>query len=99
MLIFKKTFNDFQEKVKLIKNNIKILKYHLKEPDPGTLWYSLRDSRFLLKLRLFSYLIGVIFILFFFSIFRFIYEHESLVVFIYILWFCSSIFYIEFIRV
>lgn len=99
MLIFKKIFNDFQEKVKLIKNNIKILKYHLKEPDPGTLWYFLRDSRFLLKLRLFSYLIGVIFILFLFSIFRFIYEHESLVVFIYILWFCSSIFYIEFIRV
>jgi len=99
MVIFKKIFNDFQEKVKLIKNNIKILKYHLKEPDPGTLWYCLRDSRFLLKLRLFSYLIGVIFILFLFSIFRFIYEHESLVVFIYIVWFCSSIFYIEFIRV
>ena len=99
MVILKKIFNDFQEKVKLIKNNIKILKYHLKEPDPGTLWYCLRDSRFLLKLRLFSYLIGVIFILFLFSIFRFIYEHESLVVFIYIVWFCSSIFYIEFIRV
>ena len=99
MLIFKKIFNDFQEKVKLIKNNIKILKYHLKEPDPGTLWYCLRDSRFLLKLRLFGYLIGVIFILFLFSIFRFIYEHESLVVFIYIVWFCFSIFYIEFIRV
>ena len=96
-------FNDFKEKVELIKYNIKILKYHFKEPDPGTLWYCLRyclrTSPLLLKLRLFIYLLGIIFTLFLFSIFRFIYKHESLVVFIYIVWFFSSIFYIEFIRV
>lgn len=99
MLILKKNLIIFKKKVKLIIDYIKTLKYHLKEPDPGTLWYCLRDSRFLIKLRSLGYLIGVIFILFLFSIFRFIYEHESLVVFSYIVWFCSSLFYIEFIRV
>lgn len=92
-------FNDLKKKVQLIKCNIKILKYHYKEPDPGTIWYFFRDSRFLLRIRLFFYLIGIIFILFLFSIYRFLYEHESLVVFIYIVWFCFSLFYIEFIRV
>jgi hypothetical protein len=38
-------FNDLKEKLELIKYNIKLLRYHLKEPDPGTLWYSWLYSR------------------------------------------------------
>jgi hypothetical protein len=92
-------FNDFQDKVKLINYNIQIWKYHIKEPGIGTLWYWVIRSRSYFRLRIFIYLIGLILILFLFSIYRFIKEHESLIVFIYIIWFFSSLFYIEFIIV
>ena len=92
-------FNDFKEKIELIKYNIKLLKYHLKEPDPGTLWYSWLYSRSRFLGKVWLYFIGVLFIFFLFIIYRFIKQHESLVVFIYIYWFFLSLFYIEFIRV
>lgn len=92
-------FNDFKEKIELIKYNIKLLKYHLKEPDPGTLWYSWLYSRYRFLGNVWLYFIGVLFIFFLFIIYRFIKQHESLVVFIYIYWFFLSLFYIEFIRV
>lgn len=92
-------FNDFKDKIKLIKYNIKLLKYHLKEPDPGTLWYSWLYSRYRFLCKVWLYFIGVLFIFFLFIIYRFIKQHESLVVFIYIYWFFLSLFYIEFIRV
>ena len=92
-------FNDFKEKIELIKYNIKLLKYHLKEPYPGTLWYSWSYSRYRFLGKVWLYFIGVLFIFFLFIIYRFIKQHESLVVFIYIYWFFFSLFYIEFIRV
>merc|ERR1711920_732996 len=71
---------------------IKLIKYHIKDPEPGTLWYSLIDCRSYFLFRVLIYGLGVILILFFFSIYRFIKEHESLVVFVYIIWFFSSLF-------
>ena len=92
-------FNDFKDKIELIKYNIKLLKYHLKEPDPGTLWYSWLYSRYRFLGKVWLYFIGVLFIFFLFIIYRFIKQHDSLVGFIYIYWFFLSLFYIEFIRV
>jgi hypothetical protein len=91
--------NNFQEKIKLIHYNIQLWKYHIKEPVQWTLWYWILRCRSLYRYRIFIYFVGVSFILFLFGIYRFIKEHESLIVFIYIIWFFSSLFYIEFIRV
>ena len=90
---------NLKKKVELIKYNIKLAKYHIKDPEPGTLWYCIIDCRSYFLFRVVIYGIGVIAIFFLFSIYRFIKEHESLVVFIYIIWFFSSLFYIEFLRV
>ena len=94
-----KFYNNLKEKVELIKYNIKLIKYHIKDPEPGTLWYSIVDCRSYFLVRVLIYGIGVILIFFLFSIYRFLREHESLVVFVYIIWFFSSLFYIEFLRV
>jgi hypothetical protein len=99
MFNFLKIFNDFKEKVELIQYNIKLLRYHIKEPDPGTLWYSWIYSRYCYLGKAWIYFICVLITFFIFIIYRFIKQHESLVVFIYIFWFFSSLFYIEFIRV
>jgi hypothetical protein len=71
--------NNFQEKIKLIHYNIQLWKYHIKEPDQWTLWYWILRSRSLYRFRIFIYFVGVIFILFLFGIYRFIKEHESLI--------------------
>ena len=92
-------YNNLKEKVELFQYNIKLIKYHLKDPDPGTLWYCIIDCRSYFIFRVVIYGIGAMIILFFFGIYRFIKEHESLVVFVYIIWFFSSLFYIEFLRV
>ena len=92
-------FNHLKEKLELIKYNIKLVRYHLKEPDPGTLWYSWLYSRSRFLYKIWLYFIGVLFFFFLFIIYRFIKQHESLVVFVYIYWFFLSLFYIEFIRV
>jgi len=91
--------NKLKYKIDLIQYNIKVLKYHLKEPDPGTLWYSWLYSYYRYLYKAWLYFIGVLFIFFLFVIYRFIKQHESLIVFVYIFWFFSSLFYIEFIRV
>lgn len=91
-------YRNLKEKVELIHYNIKLIKYHLKDPDPGTLWYSLIDCRSYFLFRVLIYGFGVILILILFSTYRFLKEHESLVVFVYIIWFFSSLFYIEFLR-
>lgn len=95
----KKRLNNLQEKIKLIKYNIELIRYHIKEPEPGTVWYCTIESRSYFILRALIYCVGVTCILGLFTIYRFIKEHESLVVFSYIVWFFSSLFYIEFIRV
>ena len=91
-------YKNLKEKVELINYNIKLIKYHIKDPEPGTLWYSFIDCRSYFIFRVLIYGFGVTLILIFFSIYRFIKEHESLVVFVYIIWFFSSLFYIEFLR-
>ena len=91
--------DNLQEGIKLIRYNIIVFQYHLKEPELGTIWYLVLTSHFYFRLRVFIYLIGVILILFIFNICRYVKKYISLVVFIYIVWFCSSLFYIEFIRV
>jgi len=92
-------FNALKERIELIQYNIKLLKYHLKEPDPGTLWYSWLYSYYLFIIKAWLYFISLLLIFFIFIIYRFIKQHESLIVFIYIYWFFLSLFYIEFIRV
>lgn len=92
-------FKNINDNLKLIQYNIKLLKYHIKEPDPGTLWYSWLYSHYRYLVKIWFYFIGVLIIFVIFIIYRFIKQHESLVVFIYIFWFFSSLFYIEFIRV
>ena len=94
-----KFYKKLKDNVELINYNIKLIKYHIKDPEPGTLWYSLIDCRSYFLFRVLIYAFGVFLILFFFTIYRLVKEHESLVVFIYIIWFFSSLFYIEFIRV
>ena len=94
-----KFYKKLKDNVEIINYNIKLIKYHIKDPEPGTLWYSLIDCRSYFIIRVLIYAFGVFLILFFFIIYRFIKEHESLIVFIYIIWFFSSLFYIEFLRI
>ena len=103
MYKFKTIINNLSETKKIVLYNVKLFKYHLYDPDPGTFWYCLRywidTSYSYFVLKAFIYFIGVLCTFFIFIIYRFIKEHESLVLFIYIVWFCSSLFYIEFIMI
>jgi len=95
----KKKINYFKELLDLVIYNYKILRYHIKEPFPGTHWYFMKRSRFYFRIQALIWIILVIFVFLIFNICRFFTRYESLVVFIYIIWFFSSLFYIEFIRV
>jgi hypothetical protein len=75
------------------------LKSCIHESGPGTFWYVFLNSHFFFLLRGFTYFFGVVLILSLFSLYKLFKQHESLFVFIYIIWFFSSLFYIEFIRV
>jgi len=99
--VFKFLLNylNFYKKIELIRFYMRDFKYQLEDPEPGTFIYIFLYSDFYFWLRIFFYIISVSFILFIFAIYKFIKEHESLIVFIYIIWFFSSLFYIEFIRV
>jgi len=92
-------FKWFRDKIKLFEYYKFLYNQNLKDPEPGTFCYFMSISIFFFKIRLYLLLFGVIFILFIFWIWRLINKYESLVVFIYIVWFCFSLFYIEFIRV
>lgn len=85
--------------LELIEYNIKLLKYHINKPEPGTLWYWVVRSRYLFCIKVYIYIFGVIFIFFIFTICKFLRRYQSFVLFIYLCWFFSSLFYIEFIRV
>jgi len=88
-----------KKKSELIKYNIKLLKYHMNKPEPGTLWYSMVRSRYLFFIKVYIYIFGTILIFFIFIIGKFLRRYQSLVLFIYLCWFFFSLFYIEFIRV
>jgi hypothetical protein len=94
-----KSYQNLIKKIQLFNYNIKLIKYHIKDPEPGTFWYSIIDCRSYFLLRVLVYKIGVIFILLLFGIYKFLKKHESLIVFTYIIWFCFSLFYIEFLRI
>ena len=94
-LIKKKIQNSYDE----ITLYLRYLKLYINESEPGTFWYVLLNSHIFFLVRAFIYFFGVVFTLFFFSIYKIFKRHESLFVFIYIIWFFSSLFYIEFIRV
>jgi membrane protein YdbS with pleckstrin-like domain len=96
--IYKK-IEQFINKKNNLQKEIKLIKYCIKEPEFGTIWYWVLTSNTYFRFKVFIYLLGVIFILFIFNICRYVKKYLSLVVFIYIAWFCFSIFYIEFIRV
>jgi hypothetical protein len=96
---FLTNYVNFRKKMKLIHFRIEDFKYQLEDPEPGTFIYIFLHSNFYRWLRIFFYIISVSFILIIFTIYKFIKEHESLIVFIYIIWFFFSLFYIEFIRV
>jgi hypothetical protein len=89
----------FVKKIELIHYYIKRFKYQLEDLEPGTFVYIFLHSNFYRWSRIFLYIISVSLILILFAIYKFVKEHESLIVFIYIIWFFSSLFYIEFIRV
>merc|ERR1712224_428500 len=96
------TIKDSLFKIKIIKlffYNFKLFKYKLKKPKFGTFWYCVKESRFYFKLRILIYIISVILIFILFIFARFLREYQSLVFFIYLIWFFCSLFYIEFIRV
>jgi hypothetical protein len=97
-------FNLIQKKIKNVYDgitllNIRYLKLYINKSKPGTFWYVLLNSHLFFLLRAFLYFFGVLFILFIFSMYKVFKQHESLFVFLYIIWFFSSLFYIEFIRV
>ena len=94
---FKSSYKIIYEDITFL--NLQYLKSYINESEPGTFWYVLLNSNIFFLLRAFIYFIGVLFILFLFSFYKLFKRHESLFVFIYIVWFFSSLFYIEFLRV
>jgi len=88
-----------KEKVELYYYNIQLLKRHITNPEFGTVWYWTIGSRSYFFIKVFIYLFIVLGIFFLFIIGRTLRKYQSLVLFIYICWFFSSLFYIEFIRV
>jgi hypothetical protein len=99
--VFNFLFNyaNFRKKIELIRFYIQYFKYQLEDSEPGTFVYIFLHSNFYHWSRIFFYIVSVSFILMLFAIYKFVKERESLIVFIYIIWFFSSLFYIEFIRV
>jgi hypothetical protein len=97
--LIKKKIDHFKEFLDLLIYNFKILKYHIKEPFPGTHWYFFKRSRLYFRIQAVIWIILVIIVFFIFNTCRLIKKYESLLVFIYIIWFFSSLFYIEFIRI
>jgi hypothetical protein len=79
--------------------NIRHLKLYINNSKPGPFWYVLLNSHLFFLSQAFIYFFGVLFILFIFSMYKLFKQHESLFVFLYIIWFFSSLFYIEFLRV
>ena len=98
MCLKKKLFR-LKKKLELIKHNTKLIKYHINKPEPGTIWYWMVRSRYLFFMKVYIYFFGVIFIFFIFIICKYLRRYQSLAFFIYLCWFFSSLFYIEFIRV
>ena len=88
-----------KKKVKLIYYNVKLLKRHINKPKFGTIWYWVIRSRLNFITKIYIYLFVVLLILLLFVIGRTLRKYQSLILFIYICWFCFSLFYIEFIRV
>ena len=88
-----------KEKVKFFYYDLKLLKHHIKEPEFGTIWYWILGSRsyFFIKVIIFFFIALATFFLFIIG--RILRKYQSLVLFVYICWFFSSLFYIEFIRV
>ena len=79
-----------------MKKNKKNLGYDYfpEDPDGGIFWYLIVTSRFLYKVKLFVCLILILLVLFLFFIYRFVWEHESLVLFICIHLYCFLLFYV-----
>lgn len=73
------------------------------DPDPGTFWYCLQywieTSYCYFVFKAFFYFVGVFITFVLFILYRFIQEHESLILFIYLICFCSSLFYVKFIMI
>lgn len=90
----------YKEIRKIIKNKIFYFKryYFPKEPEVDSFWYFIVNyvfhSRSVFKIRFVIFLIIASFIIIIFIIYRFIWEHESLVLMVFILIFCSTLFYI-----
>jgi hypothetical protein len=93
----KKKYKDIYNKLTL--GNLQYFKLYINESEPGTFWYVLLNSNLFFLVRVFIYFFGVLSILILFSFYKTFKQHESLFVFIYIIWFFSSLFYIEFLRV
>jgi hypothetical protein len=68
--ILKKYINYFQELLDLLVYNFKILRYHIKEPFPGTDWYFIKRSRFYFRIQALIWIILVICVFLIFNICR-----------------------------
>ena len=86
----------YKEITNIIKKKIKFFKeyYFPEEPEVYSFWYFVITSKRLLIMKLLIYNILAVFILIIFFIYRFIWEHESLVLMVFIIIFCSTLFYI-----
>jgi hypothetical protein len=96
-ILIQKKIKNVYDRITLL--NMRHLKLYINKSKPGTFWYVLLNSHLFFLLRAFTYFFGVLFILLIFSIYKLFKQHESLFVFLYIIWFFSSLFYIEFLRV
>ena len=94
-----KFYQNLLKKTQVFNYNIKLIKYHIKNPEPGTFWYLIMGCRSYFLFRTFIYGFGVTFILSLFGTYQFFKKYESLIIFNYIIRFCLSLFYIKFLRI
>jgi hypothetical protein len=95
--MIKRKYRQYLKLKQLIIYNKALLKEE--GPMPGTIFFFFEYSPFLNYMRAFLFYWTTLFLLISFIIYRFVPEHESLVILLYIITFFSSLFYIGFIRI